>query len=125
MDYLENTLREECDGKSAISLDTIRSVRLDKLLEDLLSRENRATPTPIQFRADVATAASLQRHWRGRFRADYFEIERLRYVNLPKIGRLRGVVFDDSAKDERTRWRTRTRQQLSELEGELHFEPGQ
>lgn len=124
MGYLEDVLLDEFDGRSTVDFAVIRNSRLDKLLADMLSRENRATPTPIQFRADMATAASLQRLWRARFRAQYFEVDQARYLDLTSTGRLKDVVYS-GADEGRQIWSTRVCQELSELESNLQFEAGE
>lgn len=124
MEYLEGVWQDECDGRPSIDFDTIRKARLDKLLVDMLCRENRPTPTPIQFRADMSTAASLQRQWRTRFRAEYFEMDQKRYMTLIRSGRLKDVVYNGSAEGGCHLWRTTVCKQLSELESDQRFEAG-
>lgn len=123
MAVLEVHDREEREDGMRVDLETIRILSLDKLLEDMVNKDNRPYPMPFQLRADVCMAASLQRLWRERFRADYFDIEKKRYHDLTGKGPLKGVVYDENETGP-GRWKTRTVQQLSGLEGTLQFEPG-
>lgn len=124
MGFLEAVLKDEVDGMPMIEFATIQNARLDKLLSDIVSPGNRPMPTPTRFRDDVIVAERLQRLWRTRFLEGYFTIDQYRYHNLPRTGRLKDVVMNDTGESSQGRWRAKTREALSELEGNLKFEPG-
>lgn len=125
MGFLEAVLKDEVDGMPMIEFATIQNAHLDKLLSDIVSPGNRPIPTPTRFRDDVIVAERLQRMWRTRFLEGYFTIDQDRYHNLPRTGRLKDVVMNNTDESSQGRWRAKTREALSELEGNLKFEPGQ
>ncbi|KAF7543880.1 hypothetical protein G7046_g9911 [Stylonectria norvegica] len=103
---------------------TIESARLDKLLADILDPDKHPSPMPSRFRIDLDLAESLQRHWRRRFREAFFTIDQNRAKRLSTTGRLKDVVFTNDPKNPRALWKTKTCEELSEVEGNLQFEPG-
>ena len=123
--FMGDTVKKEYEGRPSIHLTTIRNACLDKLLADILNPENRPSPLPIEFRADMSIARSLQRQWRTRFRAAYFDVDQSRYQSLHKYGRLRGVYFDDTNQNNTRLWHAESCETISELGGNLQFEAGQ
>ncbi|KAF7542567.1 hypothetical protein G7Z17_g11461 [Cylindrodendrum hubeiense] len=124
MGFLAAVLKDETNGIPMIEFATIQAARLDKLLTEIVAPGNRPMPTPTRFRDDVTVAERLQRLWRARFLESYFTIDQDRYHRLPRTGRLKDVVMNDSDDGSQDRWRAKTREALSELEGNLKFEPG-
>ena len=125
MAFLGDVVKDEYGGHEAIEFETIRDARLDKLLADIISRENRPIPTPTKVRADISITECLERQWRARFRQEYFDIDQKRYLALPTTDLLRDVTFDPQIEDERQLWRANIRDLPSAGEGNLQFEPGQ
>ncbi|KAF4979641.1 hypothetical protein FZEAL_4198 [Fusarium zealandicum] len=124
MGFLAAILRDETDGMPVIEFAAIENARLDKLLLDIVDPENRPSPTPTRFDVDVRLAERLQRRWRARFREDYFTIDQERYLSLSKTGRLKDVEFNLESGSGQERWKAKGCETLSELEGNLEFEPG-
>ncbi|KPM41515.1 hypothetical protein AK830_g5019 [Neonectria ditissima] len=124
MEFLAAVFRDETDDSPLIEFTTIQNARLDKLLSEIINQENHPKPAPTNFRDDVLLAERLQRVWRTRYMAKYFAIDQDRYHSLPKTGRLRDVVFNSASNNSQGRWRAKTFEALSELEGNLQFEAG-
>ncbi|KAI1378214.1 hypothetical protein F4677DRAFT_412485 [Hypoxylon crocopeplum] len=133
--FLEAALRdEEQSGQPALDFGTIEYARLDKLLADLLhfaetikSILNLSPPPdklPLQFRIDVLNAKSLRRLWRRRFRERYFMMDQHRCALLVEGGRLKDVSFNSSLSYDLGKWHTKVSGPISELEGNLQFDPG-
>lgn len=123
---LRTAVKSECDGAPTMCFDAINATRLDKLLADILNVENHKDPMPVQFRADIQPAESLQRQWRARFRESYFGMEHERYVNLTAPGgRLENMIFKDDGSPQRDFWEAKkSSEKLSECEGNDEFAPG-
>ncbi|KAH7170397.1 PUA-like domain-containing protein [Dactylonectria macrodidyma] len=124
MGLLTAVLKDEANGTPMIEFSTVQTARLDKLLSDIVNPGNRPLPTPTRFSDDVTVAERLQRLWRTRFLESYFTIDQNRYNTLPRTGRLHDVVMTDPQENSPGRWRAKAREALSELEGNLKFEPG-
>lgn len=104
----------------AIPFETIQEAHIDKLLTELMKRENTAKTSSY-----AVIAHSLERKWSLRFRERYFDIDQLRYEALSRDGMLRNVVFNQQAKCNRRLWQAEKMSALSEAEGNLRFEPGE
>ncbi|KAI1414694.1 PUA-like domain-containing protein [Hypoxylon sp. FL1857] len=83
-------------------------------------------PCLSRYRADVANAKTLLRAWRRRFREQYFMMDQRRASVLVREGRLKDVSFNNSLACELGKWYwyTKVSGPVSELEGNLHFDPG-
>ncbi|KAI1106275.1 PUA-like domain-containing protein [Jackrogersella minutella] len=139
--FLEAAVRDEEQSARRPSLDfeTIEHARLDKLLAEILhfAEEPRLTcgslsagmpasssSLPLRYRADVSHAKRLLRAWRRRFREQYFMMDQHRCALLVKGGRLKDVSFDSSLTYDVVKWQTKVSDPISELEGNLQFDPG-
>lgn len=67
---------------------------------------------------------SLQKHWQTRFRSEYFAISKHRYADLMS-GSLKEVAFSVVASDGLGVWTPKQAVEVSEVEGDAQFEPGQ
>jgi hypothetical protein len=125
--FLNAVLKDETKNSSNIDLKIIQEARLDKLLKNITDPQNLPTPVPLRLRSDIQIAANLQRIWESKFRERYLALDQLRYHELPTKGELRDVVFAGVDVDCTERWQaTHVSQDIvSELEGNLQFEPGQ
>lgn len=74
--------------------------------------------------SEIGTASTLQEHWRLRFKSEYSKIENLRFDRLMS-GSLRDVVFSAIASDGLGVWMPREAVDVSEVEGNTIFVPGQ
>ncbi|KAH7328458.1 hypothetical protein B0I35DRAFT_473163 [Stachybotrys elegans] len=122
--FLGDMVKREYEGKPSIHFSTIKNARLDKLLSDILKPTNRPYPIPIQFRADMSITRGLQRQWRARYREPYFDIDQTRYMNLPRFGRLKDVVFNEAAGEGNEIWSPSDRKSSLGLEANRPLEPG-
>lgn len=96
---LHRLLHEERSNPT-ISLSTITSTHVDRLLAELIKPEN------MQGTAQYSVLAEkLERKWSLRFRQKYFDIDQTRYESLPTKGLLKDVSFNARAKTDATRWR--------------------
>lgn len=126
---LRTAVKSECDGAPTLSFSTIDVARLDKLLAEILNAENHPSPLPVQFRADIQIAESLQRQWRARFRESYFGLDHKRYVSLTAPGgKLDNMVFKEGEEENapnKNFWEARrSSEKLSECEGTDEFAEG-
>lgn len=115
-----------------VTFAAIQRARLDKLLVEMLrayDREMTAVPlggTVIEtgLGSEIETASTLQKHWRSRFKSEYSKIEKLRYDGLIS-GSLRDVAFSALASDGLGVWMPSEAIDISEVEGNTRFMPGQ
>ncbi|KAI1134153.1 PUA-like domain-containing protein [Hypoxylon sp. FL0543] len=140
-------------GRPTLDFETIEYARLDKLVAEVLdlaetvsvpSSHNlhlvggagkgatggerkemeEAVPCLSRYRADMANAKALLRVWRRRFREPYFMMDQHRAALLVGEGRLKDVSFNSSLAYELGKWCTKVGPPISELEGNLQFDPG-
>lgn len=123
--FLGDMVKREYETKPSIHFSTIKNARLDKLLSDILKPANRPFQLPIQARADIAIARSLQRQWRARYREAYFDIDQTRYETLAKTGRLNNVIFNDTGNNLYHPWAPQSYSSLSGIEINRPLEVGQ
>ncbi|KAK3942430.1 hypothetical protein QBC46DRAFT_352414 [Diplogelasinospora grovesii] len=92
--FLDATLTSETTGESRrIDFQSIKVARLDKMLADIIEHGKHA-PVLLQEQLEVANkAAGLQRLWRARFKAEYFQIDDIRTIEMAQFGRLKQVSF--------------------------------
>ncbi|OLN83695.1 hypothetical protein CCHL11_09736 [Colletotrichum chlorophyti] len=123
---LERALKDELRHTPTLDFETLQYARLDKLLTEILDPNNRPSPLPLRFRADMAVAESLQKMWRTRFREQYFSLEHVRQRRLSIGGEMRDIHFSATGVDPLESWTVRNscRDPISELEGNQQFEPG-
>lgn len=78
-----------------ISLETIRTCRLDRLLEDILDPHNRPREGEgaDEFADLVRQACRLQKKWLSRFKTGYFQLDDERCEEMKSVGRLHGLWF--------------------------------
>ncbi|KAI8625279.1 PUA-like domain-containing protein [Xylariaceae sp. FL1651] len=129
--FLEAVLRDEERKHPTLDFETIEYARLDKLLAELLLfadviKTTGSTPElPLRFRVDVSHAKSLRRIWRRRFREQFFMMDQHRCAVLVEGGRLKDVSFNSSLEYDLGKWQTKkVSGPVSEVEGNLQFEPG-
>ncbi|KAI0023196.1 hypothetical protein F4780DRAFT_101265 [Xylariomycetidae sp. FL0641] len=121
--FLETAVRDE--GRrlpSLVDLETIGYARLDKLLEELTSKGGAAFSLTEQV--IMSQARSLRKLWRHRFRETYTMLDQRRYTILANGGHLRDVEFNGDVAGQTGKWQTGAKDAISELEGNLQFEPG-
>ncbi|KAH6610437.1 hypothetical protein Trco_000457 [Trichoderma cornu-damae] len=121
---LRELVRDEGGGMPALDFAIIRNARLDKLVADMLALGHQQASLHLRPRIDTVMAERLQRLWMARFREKYFNIDEIRHLGLSKAGRLRDVIFNDTATDTWQLWQAKKCETLSELEWNLQFEPG-
>lgn len=98
MQILGSIVVSEADGVPMVGLHYIMSTHLDKLLADMTNKQYHPPDMPIQLRADLAIAESLNRQWRKRFGDRYGEMDEMRHQQLTeKGGALDGIEFDAQA----------------------------
>ncbi|KAI2631005.1 hypothetical protein GGR54DRAFT_181281 [Hypoxylon sp. NC1633] len=140
--FLDAALRdEEQTYQPMLDFETVEYARLDKLVADLLraadgpktTGPNLAPPHAVtgavdeasmQSRVNAMHAKSLRRLWRRRFREQYFMMDQHRCAILVKGGRLKDVSFSSSLAYDLGTWHTKVTGPISELEGNLQFDPG-
>lgn len=111
---------DEVRGLPTLELDVIRETRLDKLLVDIQKPDNHLTSV-----SHIALIQRLERRWRSRFKEDYFDMDKARQDELITTGRLRDVIFNKTATAAFNLWQPKGNEVLSEVEGNLQYEPGQ
>lgn len=129
--FLHAALRDEDDEHPALDLSRIQYARLDKLLNDLLNyAESALVPKStahlaLSFRVDMSNAKNLRRAWRRRYREQYFMLDQRRCAVIVEGGHLKDVSFRSSMIYNLNKWQTKCAGPVSEIEGNLQFEPGQ
>ncbi|KAI0420028.1 PUA-like domain-containing protein [Xylaria grammica] len=128
--FLEAALKDEERKYPTLDFDMIEYARLDKLLAELLQfgetmKTSGLTPELLlRFRVDVSEAKNLRRSWRRRFREQFFMMDQHRCAILIQGG-LKDVSFNSSLDYDLGKWQTKKATNLvSEIEGNLEFEPG-
>ncbi|RYP42971.1 hypothetical protein DL768_010149 [Monosporascus sp. mg162] len=127
--FLETALKEEERKHPTLDFDMIEYARLDKLLAETLAyaeslkRSTLASELSLAFRVDISNAKSLRRAWRRRFREQYFMLDQHRCAVLLD-SRLKDVSFETALGYDLGKWQTPASDPVSELEGNLQFEPG-
>ncbi|KAI0395316.1 PUA-like domain-containing protein [Xylariaceae sp. FL0594] len=143
--FLEAAVRDEGRKHPGLDYATVEYARLDKMVGEILlfaenNNNNNTNTSPgndndnnnnntamssssnnTRFRADTSLAKTLWRSWRRRFREHLFLMDQRRCARLVDGdgARLRNVVFDLG------KWHTpRLSGPVSEVEGDLTFEPG-
>jgi hypothetical protein len=125
MKVLGTAVKSECDGVPIIDLETLKQARLDKLLADMVNKDYHEEDMPLELRAHLSVAESLQRQWRMRFRGSYFSIDHTRYLYLTEIGgRLHNLIFNHASKDNSGLWKAKKCGSLSRLERNDRFKEG-
>lgn len=100
---------EQQEGPPAISLGTIRSARLDRLLSDIINVANHKDSASPLLRTCALAAEALQRRWMTRFRESYFGLGhyRRRCLLSSPGGLLENMTFDKSAPTTNELWKPR------------------
>lgn len=114
-----------------ITFSTIQTTRLDKLLADIIyvyeieSFSARPPIAEVGLGSEIEKVQSLQKHWRARFKSEYFALDQYRLKNLFSNA-LRDVLFSAVASDGLGIWSPKEpiTHQLSEAEVSLHYTPG-
>lgn len=73
---------------------------------------------------EINTATDLQKHWQSRFKSEYFGIDKYRFDNLMSSS-LQDVVWSATASDGLGVWMPTHVVDISEVEGNTSFIPGQ
>ncbi|POS73559.1 hypothetical protein DHEL01_v208052 [Diaporthe helianthi] len=139
---LDMMLVDEIDGKTpaeapatyhnsqVTTFSVIQNTRLDKLLADIIHvYENESTARPriaeMGLGSEVEKVQSLQKHWRARFKSEYFSLDQYRLDRLFSNA-LRDVLFSAIASDGLGIWSPKEplAHELSEAEVALHYTPG-
>ncbi|KAJ0118496.1 hypothetical protein J7T55_009279 [Diaporthe amygdali] len=118
-------------GDRRITVPVIQHTRLDKLLSDIIhiyeteGHPDRPLATDVGLGSEIETARSLQKHWRTRFKSDYFALDKYRLEYLFSNA-LRDVSFSAVASDGLGVWLPKEvlPAELSEAEASLHYTPG-
>ncbi|RYP56892.1 hypothetical protein DL771_011534 [Monosporascus sp. 5C6A] len=127
--FLETASKDEERKHPTLDFDTIEYARLDKLLTEILAyveslrHSTLASELSLAFRVDISNAKSLRRAWRRRFREQYFMLDQHRCAVLLD-SRLKNVSFEKALGYDLGKWQTPDSDPVSELEGNLQFEPG-
>lgn len=135
-------LVDEIDGKSPAdtpatghtsqktTFSVIQETRLDKLLADIIhAYEDESTTRPciaeMGLGSEVEQVQSLQKHWRARFKSEYFALDQYRLGSLFSSA-LRDVLFSAIASDGLGIWSPKEplTHELSEAEVTSHYTPG-
>ena len=131
LEKLGHFIREECLGNFCIDIETIKHTRLDKLLLDV-ARFFYPPASTVKHITIPTVAASLERQWNARFKSHYADLDGVRMNEMSSIGLLKGVTFIGSGTilpaptDFDKLWMsTPTNEDLSELEGNNKFLPGE
>ncbi|KAH9900587.1 PUA-like domain-containing protein [Xylariomycetidae sp. FL2044] len=124
--FLETILKDEERRHPMLDFETIEHARLDKLLAELINFAEKkvSSSLPLRFRADINHAETLRRYWRRRFREQYFMVDQHRCAVLVEGGPLKDVSFNSSLTYDLGKWQTTVSDPVSEVEGNLRFEPG-
>ncbi|KAI0455645.1 PUA-like domain-containing protein [Xylaria acuta] len=128
--FLEAALKDEERRHPTLNFETIEYARLDKLLSEILQFADTMKTSDLspefllRLRVNVSQAKNLRRLWRRRFREQFFMIDQHRRAVLVD-GRLKDVSFNSSLDYNLGKWQTRrVTGPVSEVEANLHFEPG-
>ncbi|KAJ1335408.1 hypothetical protein MN608_02145 [Microdochium nivale] len=78
----------------------------------------------LGFRVDTSNAKNLRRAWRRRYREQYFMLDQRRCAVIVEGGHLKDVSFNASLYYNMHKWQTKCAGPVSEIEGNLQFEPG-
>lgn len=114
-----------------IAFSTIQDTRLDKLIADIIrvfeieSSSARPSIAEVGLGSEIEKVHSLQKHWRARFKSEYFALDQYRLDDLFSSA-LRDVLFSAIASDGLGIWwpKEPVTHELSEAEVSLHFTPG-
>ena len=140
---LDMMLVDEIDEKTAskaprptyasqnITFSVIQNTRLDKLLTEIIrvyeieSDSARPRIAGVGLGSEVEKVQSLQKHWRARFKSEYFALDHYRLGSLFSNA-LRDVVFSAIASDGLGTWSPKQSiaHEISEAEVSLHYTPG-
>lgn len=140
---LDMMLVDEIDEKTApkaprpthasqnITFSVIQNTRLDKLLAEIIrvyeieSDSARPRIAEVGLGSEVEKVQSLQKHWRARFKSEYFALDQYRLDSLFSNA-LRDVVFSAIASDGLGTWSPKQSivHELSEAEVSLRYTPG-
>lgn len=125
MDDARQSKSERASQKVDITL--VQRARLDKLLADMMRADEKVAKSGSKFAAtglwpEIEIARSLQTYWRGRFKIDYFSLDRRRCDDLIAGGL--GEMLFSNVSGGREDW-SQEAVGLSEKEGIAHFHPGQ
>ncbi|KAJ4422430.1 hypothetical protein N0V82_002878 [Gnomoniopsis sp. IMI 355080] len=115
-----------------ITFPMIQDARLDRLLVEMLGAYDREMTTVpvggVSFETglgqEINAAADLQKSWQSRFKSEYFGIEKYRLDSLMS-GSLQDVVWSTTASDGLGVWMPTHVVDISEVEGNTRFAPGQ
>ncbi|KAJ2995967.1 hypothetical protein NUW58_g1130 [Xylaria curta] len=129
--FLEAALKDEERRYPTLDFETIEYARLDKLLAEVLQFADAMKTSDLtlelllRLRVHVSQAKHLRRLWRRRFREKFFMIDQHRCAVLVEGGPLKDVSFNSSLDYDLGKWQTRrVTGPVSEVEGNLQFEPG-
>lgn len=110
----------------------IQDARLDRLLVEMLGAYDREMTTVpvggVSFETglgqEINTATDLQKRWQSRFKSEYCGIEKYHLDSLVS-GSLQDVVWSATASDGLGVWKPTHVVDISEVEGNTRFTPGQ
>lgn len=74
--------------------------------------------------SEIKTATDLQKHWQSRFTTEYLGFDKYRFKNLMSSS-LQDVVWSATASDGLGVWEPTHVVDISEVEGNTRFIPGQ
>lgn len=129
--FLHAALQDEDKKHPVLDLKRIQHARLDKMLNDMLNYADTVKGTKFSahfalgFRVDTSNAKNLRRAWRRRYREQYFMLDQRRCAVIVEGGHLKDVSFNASLYYNMHKWQTKCAGPVSEIEGNLQFEPGQ
>lgn len=135
MDEIDENVPSKAPAMSqasqGIAFSTIQHTRLDKLIADIIrvfeieSASARPSIAEVGLGSEIEKVQSLQKHWRARFKSEYFALDQYRLDDL-FANALRDVLFSAIASDGLGIWwpKKPLTHELSEAEVSLHFTPG-
>ncbi|KAK4230822.1 hypothetical protein QBC38DRAFT_9105 [Podospora fimiseda] len=92
-DFLDTALYAELQQSHPIKMDMIQYARLDKLVGDICSLENKEPRPSQQVNEQIQKAIRLHKTWLQRFKFQYFDIDNIRRGHLENKGRLQGICM--------------------------------
>lgn len=119
------------EANQNITLPTIQHTRLDKLLADIIhayeieSSSARPPSSEVGLGSEIEKVQSLQKHWRARFKSEYFALDKYRLDDLFSHA-LRDISFSSIASGGLGIWSPKEpiAHELSEGEVRSHYIPG-
>lgn len=124
-EILNQLLLEEVSPLPATGFDMIIRTHLDKLLRDIIESKDVMSAEPkSRLNAIFIKSGSLVRKWQRRFKEQYFNIDQARNEEMKTNGALHGLTLAMKDSGNEHIWQV-SHAKPSDLEGHLHFNPGE